>query len=215
VDPSVAGESTPWSTDLDVPEDDQGRLDLVESTPRRLTSPQRRWAVVAGALLVIITLLAWYADGRRRASEFDRLARCVAAGESARVDADTRIAGMSSYVRPSLGVSSAPGVDESLYVLVARQALVGEPEVRRAAEDCRHVALLPFHSQLKSARSAYLAYLDSEAQRLSAITADGSKAFDGSDDLVALRTSALTALRSAAPDGSERQRLDRLTRVEQ
>jgi hypothetical protein len=211
----VSGDLTPWSTDLDAPDGRGEEPDLVESSPRSFTSRQRRWAVVVLALLVVVGAAAWYADGQRQGSEFDRLAGCVAAGESARVDADTRIAGMSSYIRPSLGISAAPVVDQSLYVLVARQALVGEPEVRLAAQSCRQVGILPFHSGLKTARTSYVEYLDAEDARLSAVAADGSKAFEASDDIVALRARAVDALRSAAPNGSERQRLDRLTRVEQ
>jgi hypothetical protein len=211
----VSGDPTPWSTDLDHSGGPGQAPDLVESTPRRLTARQRRRAIVAVAVLAAIGVGAWYADGRRQASEFDRLTGCVAAGESARADADTRIAGMSSYVRPSLGVSAAPGVDQSLYILVARQALVGEPEVREAARACRQVGILSFHSRLRSARSSYVEYLDAEATRLSAVAADGSAAFEPSDGIVALRVQALGALRSATRNGSERQRLDRLTRVEQ
>ena len=209
----MPGEPTPGGTHVDDLDEPDGRPDLVESSPRRLTLRQRRWVAAIAVVVLLLAAVAWYADGRRRLSEFDRLADCVATGESARVDADARVAGMSSYVRPSLGVSPNPDVDQQLYRLVARQAVVGAPEVQRALRTCRQVSLLPFHSALKSARNAYLAYLAAEAAQLSSIAGDGSHAFDDTDELVSLHTQALTALRSAAPNRSGRQRLDQVVRV--
>jgi hypothetical protein len=121
---------------------------------------------------------------------------------------------MGGYVRPSLGVNPAPEVDQSLYRLVAREAEIGAPEVRRAQTGCEQVGILAFHRSLENARTAYVAFLSADTDRLAAIAADGSQAFDGSDEVVALHAQAFTELRSAAPDDSARRRLDRVTRVE-
>jgi hypothetical protein len=217
----VPGEPASWTTDLDDLGDpdhaDDGLdldLDLVESKPNHLTPRQRRWIGVGLVVAVLLAALAWYADGRRRVAEFDRLASCVAAGEGARIDAEARVAGMGSYVRPSLGVNPAPDVDQSLYRLVAQEAVVGEPEVRHSLTVCEHVGILPFHPSLKTARSAYVGYLGAELDRLSAIAADGSQAFESSEELGALRSQAFAELKSAAPDDSRRRRLDQVTRVD-
>lgn len=168
---------------------------------------------IALAAVVLIGTAGWYADGRRRDQEFDRLVGCAATAEAARVAAERRVAAMASYVRPSLAVFEAP--DRQLYPLIAHEAAVGRPDVESAARGCSDVSVLPIHGELSRARSDYVRYLSAESERLVGIEADGSRAFDDTDALQALRTSAFTALAAAAPSDSARRRLTAVARVAQ
>jgi hypothetical protein len=179
--------------------------DLVESRPRAV-SPRRRLLVAClVVVLVIVGATAWYVDGRRRVHEFSTLLRCVTVAESAWTIADARITSMASYVRPSVGLNPSLNVQHGLYALVADEAAVGVPSLRQALHGCRSVHVLAYHSKLRAARTAYVALLQAEVDRVAATATDGSQAFADSEGLTQLRSLARRDLSAAAPDEQARQ----------
>jgi hypothetical protein len=209
-DGAVSGDPQPWITDLDQPYD--ADLDVVTSQPRPFTPRQRRVAALAVVIVVVVAAGAWYADGRRRAHEFDRLLSCTSTAEAARSAAELRIGAMASYVRPSLAVLGAP--NRGLYLLIAREAEVVRPDFAAALRGCEAVSVLGIHGALEGARSQYVSYLRAEGARLSAVASDGSHAYDDTDNLAGLRSRAFEALAAAAPDDSARRRVLAVARVE-
>lgn len=183
--------------------------DVVDSGPDR-DPRRRRIAAALAVLLVVVSATVWQLDSRRRTAEFGALRGCVTTAEAAWADADARVTGMSSYVRPSIGAGLLREMELGLYRLVAAQAATGEPAVRGALRRCQAVSVLSFHPALRAARTAFLACLRAEVDLLVATASDGSRAFANSDRLTRLRSRALARLVLAAPDDRSRRVAERL-----
>ena len=186
--------------------------DVLQSGPERI--PNRRRQLVAAGVAVLLLVaggVTWRLDSQARAAEFTALMTCVSRAEDTWAVAEARVMGMVSYVRPSLsyarpsiGAGTTEDMTRSLYRLIAAQATIGVPEVRRAVRSCSNVSVRGFHQDLRSAHEAYLRCLGTELGRLRSTAVDGSHAFTGSERLTRLRHRARERLVAAAPDAAGR-----------
>lgn len=147
---------------------------------------------VLTAVALVVSGVVWVEGQRRGAEERRAIDHCARSATTAVERAERRLGAMASYVRPAFGTAPAE-VDAGLMRLVAGQAPIASPAVDEALATCRDVDVWRFNSDHREARSAWIAFLVAERQRLTAVAADGGNYFTGFEKVSALREEA-TAL---------------------
>ena len=142
-----------------------------ETTPRRWPG---RLAVAVVALLVI----GYLADGRLRDRELHQLLDRIEATQSTAAYADNKVASIAQYASPQLTSTLVPpGVRRGLERLVEQTAAAQVPAVQHAVS-ASSVSVLPWHSDVRSARDRFQVYA---THRLALLRA-------GADDIDVLRS---------------------------
>ena len=157
--------------------------DLLASGSQRRPRPGLRVAV---ATVLVLAVLGVLADRWQRGREVDALVARAAAGQEAVRYADGRVRAAQQYAAPALGGAGVPaGVRTSL------------EEVVRGAAGGR-VAVLPWHGQQRTARQAYVGYLDLRTEYLAGIAADLDVLYRPHPELLAALERARSAYLHAA-----------------
>jgi hypothetical protein len=162
--------------------------DVLVHEPRMPKHP-RLLRVLVGALVVAVLLGAsavWMLGRSRAPGEAAALHRCVVRGEAAVQLAETKLGAMARYVAPVLGVVSAD-LDSRLYDLMQTRAADLDRPVAAALDRCRAVKLWPLSHERRTARAAFVAFLEVEVNRLRAISGDGQAYYEEYDQVRRLR----------------------------
>ncbi len=146
--------------------------------------------------------VVWLQVDRRASEEMAALARCREGGLEVVQQAERRLA---LVARAGYVTAQVPGTrdefERSLRDLLAAEAARQSSPVQSALDRCRAVALLPvwlMGSGRREARSAYVALLEAERERLQRIADDGSAFGTGPGDIARLRERAEDRMRTAA-----------------
>lgn len=154
-------------------------------------------AAVVGAA---VALACFGGDALERRHETASLTDQVTRSRAVLDLAGRRVAGISSYIAPSLAVTGAPqSVTDQLLQIVIDTSTDQQPAVRAAARRVRAVRVVPWHGALGQARDDYAAYLDARAQQLADPFAD-----DGglADRVSRLRATTQRSLQAALGDAA-------------
>lgn len=174
------------------PRDRPDRVD-VRSRPRQ----RRRRLLLIAALLIVVAL--GLVDRVQRAREFRSLLTGAADARLTAQHAEARVRSTREYTMPVLVSSSSPSVRMGLDKLIDDTAAEGAGEVRVTRAAIAAKSVLPWHSSLRKARAADLAYLDAWAAYLDDV-ASGVTGNMATGELAAKLDVATIALRAAAPD---------------
>jgi hypothetical protein len=169
----------------------------------------RRWIGLGLVIVVVLSIVVWWADPRLRDHEYSGLLRCVVAGQGAVSDANGRVAAITDYVRPALSAAISPAVRTGLLAVVGQTATQAAPEVGLARAGCGGVYVFRPYHRLAAARSAYLRYLDADADYLHDIALHGQEANRPPAQISRLRDAATIAVREAAPSERASRAADR------
>lgn len=158
----------------------------------------RRWVWLVAALAVVAALVAW-ADGAQRGREFEAVVDRTAQGAQLARWADGLVGSTVQYASPLLISTRVPAdVRAGLGDLVSQSAGRGAADLRQARTALAETTVLPWHSALRQARDAAVAYLDARLAFLDAVAADHA-ALGTRRDFTATYDAAVDALRAAAP----------------
>ncbi len=122
---------------------------------------------LAGLCVLVVS-----ADAVVRDREAAALTRSTAAGERTARHATAVVAAVVSYASPQLSAAGSPAaVRASLAQVVQGAAGREAPALQRRLEDVRAMRIPPWHSDLRRARTAVLAYLRARLDQLRAVAA--------------------------------------------
>lgn len=193
-------------------------LDVVPAADRPASSgTPRRWlAVVLLLTLVVLVLTPLYlADQRGRTREFDALLGQVQKGQSTIGYADRRVQAMVEYTSPQLTSAQAPAtVKASLRAIVQESAGRQMPSLQARREAVFRLQVARWHRGQRSARTAYLAYLDYRIGYLRAISANLRTLYEPQPANAKLLSAARQALLSVAPSTSSSDQIRALMMVD-
>jgi len=181
--------------DLDAPAGEtlsQGR----ERPGHRWTSP----ALLAVAGLVVAAVLV---DRSVREREVEALVDDVERVSATVGRADQRIAALQLYLRPvAASGASTSALAADLDGLVAEAAAQGAQEVQDRQDRLDDPVVLPWHHDVRDARTTVAAYVDTQVERLAAARVSDQPTED------AALGEAVAALRAVVPPGEQAQRLE-------
>ena len=170
--------------------------DLLASGSQRRPRPGLRVAV---ATVLVLAVLGVLADRWQRGREVDALVARAAAGQEAVRYADGRVRAAQQYAAPALGGAGVPaGVRTSLEEVVRGAAGGRVADLREQRAATAGVAVLPWHGQQRTARQAYVGYLDLRTEYLAGIAADLDVLYRPHPELLAALERARSAYLHAA-----------------
>ncbi|MGH8890060.1 MAG: hypothetical protein ACRDV3_09955 [Acidothermaceae bacterium] len=174
-------------------------MDGDQASTRRTAPQRRRWPFGVALTAVLLALVAHWTNGQLRQHEFNTLLGAAADAQSTGDAAAAEVLSTRAYTMPLLVSSSSATVRAGLEQLIEQSAATGVATLQKERDQIAKVNLVPWHTGLRDARRADLAYVD---QRI----ADFEQVVDGAD-LGLLNSTAATAavskaaavLRAAAP----------------
>ena len=144
--------------------------DLIESGAAEPASALRRRAVALVAALLALAVVAAGADQLLRMRESEALLRATAGATATAGYADRRVLAVADYSAPALfGADTSPDVRASLVAVVQREAADLAPSVRAGATGVGGVRVLPWHRDVRTARTDAAGYLRARADILDAV----------------------------------------------
>jgi hypothetical protein len=182
------------------PRDRPDRVD-VRSRPRQ----HRRRLLLIAALLIVVAL--GLVDRVQRAREFRSLLTGAADARLTAQHAEARVRSTREYTMPVITSSSSSSVRMGLDKLIDDTAAQGAAEVRATRAAIAAKRVLPWHTSLRKAQAADLAYLDAWASYLDDVAA-GGVGNAVTSELTARLDAATIALRAAAPDKAAARSID-------
>ncbi len=151
--------------------------------------PVPRWVWIGLVAVLLVGAAGWAVDEHRRGREDTALADCRAQLLTADRAASARLGRVADYLRPSLA-SLPPDLAYRLADPMRSPARIALPQVQKAAETCRSVAVWVWHEPSRTRRDATVAYADQLLARLRLIAAQGGAYFDSDEQLDRLRAGA-------------------------
>lgn len=142
-----------------------------------------------GCALALLAALAWAEGVRRLPVERAGLDACAGHASAAVAGSDVRLAAISSYIAPAVGVGTAD-LDTGLRRLVSEQARRARGPVDEALRTCRDLVIWPLNDDHRAARSAYLDLLEAQRSHLGSVITDGLPYGPGYDEVAELRREA-------------------------
>jgi len=91
---------------------------------------------------------------------------------------------------------------DAILAVVEEVAAEQLPSARAVRPACSRVRPRPWQGSLRTARDAYLEYVDARVSRIASTATDARRRWSPGTDLETLRARAREALRSAAPEGT-------------
>jgi hypothetical protein len=180
--------------------------DTLDSVPAATgpASSRRHWRWLALAvLLTLAVLILVSADQRARTREFDALFGQVQKGQSTIGYADRRVQAMVEYTSPQLHSAEAPArVRAGLRAIVQESAGQQVPSLQARRDAVFRLEVARWHRGQRSARTAYLAYLDYRIGYLRAISANLRTLYEPQPENARLLNAARQALLNIAPGAS-------------
>jgi hypothetical protein len=166
---------------------------------------RRRGLLIIAA--IVIAAAFGLADRTQRTHEFRSLLSGTADARLTAQHAEARVRSMREYTMPVITSSSSSSVRIGLDKLIDDTAVQGAAEVRATRAAIAAKSVLPWHTSLRKAQAADLAYLDAWAAYLDDVAGGGvGNALTG--ELSARLDAATIALRAAAPDKAAARSVD-------
>lgn len=149
--------------------------------------------------LVVVVALLVVADGAVRRAEVDRLLQRVSTGEASATYADRRLSATVEYTGGQMtSPTASPQVRASLRQLVQGEAVGQLPALRASEAAARSVRVLPWHRDVRRARSAAVALLAARVLRLTEVAGDLRRLYQRLPEPAASELTARRALAEVA-----------------
>jgi hypothetical protein len=169
-------------------------------TNGREERPTRQRTIPRWMTLVVVLLVAagFAADRWQHQREVDQVLHGAVAGRQSVYFAEARVGGMLQYLTPLLFRDGlTPSMQSSLDGLLQQAASDGAQSLRESRAALAGSYVLPWHQAARTARDAYVAYLDSVIARYEAVSRDASTLFQTDPSIRENFMTALSALRTA------------------
>lgn len=174
---------------------------IEQGTDRPSPGPRRRLAL-AGVLIatLILAALGWALDSRWRAAATADLTRAFDETLSVIETAERRVQSVAEYARPARERADMdPAVRQSLGDLAQESAREEATDIERQRAAIDDVRLLPWHSDLHTARDHAGAWLDLRASGIVNLAQTGRATYAPREQLDAARAALREAWRALTP----------------
>jgi hypothetical protein len=172
----------------------------------------RWWPVLV--VLVMVSAIALYGlDQRDRERELDALLVQVERGQAAIRFSDARVQAMVQYASPQLLSARAPErVRASLRAIVQKAAADRLPPMHQRRAAVARLSVAGWHTDVRRARAAYLAYVDERIAVLLAVSANLRALYQSQPQAQRLLTEARSALLMVVSEDRSAERIRQLLR---
>jgi hypothetical protein len=171
---------------------------------------RRRWPTVVVVVALVVVVGGGWLDRVERQHEFAALLANAANGQATAVYAAAQTDSTRQYAMPLLVTSSSLTVRVGLEQLVDQSAAKGAADVRTTRHAVANLTVLPWHTSLRRARAANLAYLDTWTAYLDSVSHGGDLGALPTQRLATQLETVAAALRSAAPNETAALKADAL-----
>lgn len=153
-------------------------------------------AIVTAALLVLV---AHWTNGQFQQHEFNTLLAKTADAQSTGDDAAALVLSTRAYTMPLLVSSSSATVRTGLEQLIEQSAAAGVAKLQTARNELARTTVLPWHTGLRQAQRADLAYVDQRIADFKQVVAGADLGLLSSESAATAAKKAAAVLKAVAP----------------